>query len=76
MSNQITFWRGKNLGPQRKEFMKKNLRLEEVEITEEEIGKMSKEYSIHPITGKVQKSARQHFKNGIRATLSKLKGDE
>lgn len=33
----ITFWRGKNLGPQRKAWMKKNLRLEEIEITEDDI---------------------------------------
>jgi len=35
--DKITFWRGKNLGPQRIEFMKNNLRLEPVEIDEDHI---------------------------------------
>lgn len=30
MKVDITYWKGANLGPQRKEFMKKNFRLEEL----------------------------------------------
>lgn len=33
MSNKVTYWRGRNLGPQRQEFMKNNLRLEPIKIT-------------------------------------------
>ena len=31
MKTEITYWKGTNLGSQRKEWMKKNLRLEEIE---------------------------------------------
>ncbi len=37
MKKEITYWKGINLGPQRKEWMKKNLRLEEIEAPTREV---------------------------------------
>lgn len=44
MKQDITFWRGKDLGPQAKEFMKKSFRLEPIEITEDDIWEIFDEF--------------------------------
>ncbi len=76
MKQDITFWRGNNLGPQRKEFMKNNLRLEPIEITEEEIKKIAHETIWDIIRPEVinEEHDDRPFKIA-KAILSKLKGE-
>ena len=49
MKKEITYWKGINLGPQRKEWMKNHLRLEEIkpspsETTEEKLHILLEQY--------------------------------
>ena len=73
MGHDITFWRGNNLGPGRKEFMKKSLRLEPIEITEEEIAGLICEQINRFIP--ISKNGSM-VRESAKAIISKIKGDE
>jgi len=76
---EITYWRGTNLGFHRKEWMKKHLRLHEVNLpTEEEIEEMAHNYAYKKRRGEYMNPAKRHriqenFIAGAKAIMDKLK---